>query len=173
MEYLDNSYNHPLNDLKCEKYSLGHAQKWMIIEICAFFVNIMVLSMNIFLSILPFESIKKTLFKRRTKRSTKIINIIKERKLQLDFDNYKIIDEKQNIRIIKKKAKEIKTLMHEKEVQETGLKRVNTKSADIMENVDHNHLDVEGECPSLREMDKASDILKDLWITHYDLTSKI
>ena len=95
----------------------------MYLEVCAFFVNMVILSMNILLSLVPNKKLDELLFSRRRRRANDIIDIIKERRLQVDFDNYKVIDEKRNVKYIKKKAKELKELMIEKEVQESGIKK--------------------------------------------------
>lgn len=90
-------------------------------EVSAFFVNMVILSMNILLSLVPNKKLDELLFNRRRSRANDIIDIIKEKRLQVDFDNYKVIDEKRNVKYIKKKAKELKELMIEKEVQESGI----------------------------------------------------
>lgn len=95
----------------------------MYLEVCAFFVNMVILSMNILLSLVPNKKLDGMLFNRRRKRANDIIDIIKEKRLQVDFDNYKVIDEKRNVKYIKKKAKELKELMIEKEVQESGIQK--------------------------------------------------
>ena len=93
----------------------------MYLEVSAFFVNMVILSMNILLSLVPNKKLDELLFNRRRSRANDIIDIIKEKRLQVDFDNYKVIDEKRNVKYIKKKAKELKELMIEKEVQESGI----------------------------------------------------
>ena len=98
METLVYGANHNEHLTKCEPYDLGHAQQWMMLEICAFFTNLLVLSINLLVSIIPSKCLRDIIFKRRHTFSSDIISMIVNRQLKFDndhYDSYKIIDERE------------------------------------------------------------------------------
>jgi hypothetical protein len=81
-----------MNEMECEVFHLGHVQEWMILETCAFFVNMIVLSFNLLLSIAPSQKVKKIIFTRRIKRANIILQTVIDHDIK--DDQYKIIDER-------------------------------------------------------------------------------